>query len=81
MAIVTTQAKKAFELKVAGGASKPEVWSNWADFARRLDAMVTAADGLAKDATLGNAATIGPKLKSALDCEGCHQIYMVPGKG
>jgi cytochrome c556 len=81
IAITTTQAKKAFELKVAGGASKPEVWSNWADFSKRLDAMVAAADGLAKEATTGNAASVGPKIKTALDCEGCHKIYMVPGKG
>ena len=81
IAITTTQAKKAFELKVAGGASKPEVWTNWADFAKRLDAMAAAADGLAKEATAGNAATVGPKIRTALDCEGCHKIYMVPGKG
>lgn len=80
MAIVATQAKLAFEPQVAGGKSKPEVWSNWADFAKRLDAMVAAGDELAKAAKDGNAALVGPKINTAMDCDGCHKVYMVPGK-
>src|ERR1700709_1762215 len=40
IAITATQAKSAFEPKIAGGNSRPEVWTNWADFSKRLDAMV-----------------------------------------
>lgn len=80
MAIVATQAKLAFQPQIAGGKSKPEVWSNWADFAKRLDAMVAAGDELAKTAKDGNAAVVGPKIKTAMDCDGCHKVYMVPGK-
>lgn len=80
IALVATQAKVAFEPNVAGGSSKPEVWSHWADFAKRLDAMVSAADGLAKDADAAKAATLGPKVRAALDCDGCHAAYMVPPK-
>ena len=79
MAIVATQAKLSFQPQVAGGKSKPEVWSNWVDFAKRLDAMVAAGDELAKAAKDGNAAVVGPKIKTAMDCEGCHKVYMVPG--
>ncbi len=78
MAVVATQAKLAFQPQIAGGKSKPEVWSNWADFAKRLDAMVAASDELAKAAKEGNAAVVGPKIKTAMDCDGCHKIYMVP---
>ena len=80
IAIAAGQAKLAFEPKVAGGNSKPEVWANWADFAKRLDAMVAAANELAKSAQDGNAAAVGPKIRTALDCQGCHQIYMTPAK-
>ena len=80
MAIVATQAKLAFQPQIAGGKSKSEVWSNWADFAKRLDAMVTAGDELAKAAKDGNAAVVGPKIKTAMDCDGCHKIYMVPAR-
>lgn len=78
LAIAATQAKKAFEPKVPGGKSRPEVWSNWPDFARRLDAMVAAADSLAKAARAGDPASVTPRLKSALDCEACHALYMTP---
>ena len=80
IAIAAGQAKLAFEPKIAGGDSKPEVWSNWADFAKRVDAMVTAANELAKAAQEGNVAVVGPKIRTALDCEGCHKIYMAPAK-
>jgi cytochrome c556 len=80
IAIAAGQAKLAFEPKVAGGNSKSEVWSNWADFAKRVDGMVAAANELAKTAQDGNVAAVGPKIKPALDCEGCHKIYMAPAK-
>jgi cytochrome c556 len=79
IALAATQAKSAFEPKVAGGNSKPEVWSNWADFAKRLDALTAATASLAKAAQDGGPAAVGPKL-DALDCKGCHDVYMVPAK-
>jgi cytochrome c556 len=80
LAVAATQAKKAFEPKVAGGNSKPEVWSNWPDFAKRLDALVASSGQLAKAAKSANAATVGPTVKSTLDCESCHKIYLTPPK-
>jgi cytochrome c556 len=80
IAIAATQVKKAFEPKLPGGNSKPEVWSNWADFSKRIDALVASSDQLAKAAKGGSAAVIGPRIKSTLDCESCHQIYMLPPK-
>jgi cytochrome c556 len=80
IAIAATQAKLAFQPKVAGGSSKPEVWSNQADFVKRLDAMVAAGDELAKAAKDGNAAVVGSMIRTSLDCDGCHKIYMLPGK-
>lgn len=81
IAVTATQAKKAFETKVPGGNSKPEVWSNWADFAKRLDALAASSDELAKAAKDASAAaTVGPKINSTLDCESCHKVYMRPPK-
>lgn len=80
LAVIATQAKSAFEPKVAGGNSKPEVWSNWADFAKRLDALTAATASLAKASQDGGAAAVGPKLDATLDCKGCHDTYMVPAK-
>jgi cytochrome c556 len=80
IALAAGQTRLAFEPKVAGGDSKPEVWSNWADFAKRVDAMVAAANELAKAAQEGNIAAVGPKIRTSLDCDGCHKIYMAPAK-
>jgi cytochrome c556 len=80
LAVTATQAKSAFEPKVPGGNSKPEVWSNWADFAKRLDALTASTASLAKTAQDGGATAIGPKLDSSLDCKSCHDLYMLPTK-
>jgi cytochrome c556 len=80
IALAAGQAKSAFEPKVAGGNSKPEVWSNWADFAKRLDTLTAASASLAKAAQDGGPVAVGPKLDAALDCKGCHDLYMVPAK-
>jgi cytochrome c556 len=79
IAIAAIQAKSAFEPKVIGGNSKPEVWSNWTDFAKRLDALTATTASLAKAAQDGGPAAVGPKL-DMLDCKGCHDVYMVPAK-
>ena len=79
LAVTATQAKKAFEPKLPGGNSRPEVWSNWADFAKQLDALVASTGELAKAAKDGGVAGAAPKVKS-LDCKSCHDTYMVPPK-
>lgn len=80
LAITATMAKKAFEPKVSGGDAKPEVWANWADFARRLDTLVSATDDLAKLAQSGGVAAAGPKFDDALSCKGCHDRYRIARK-
>jgi cytochrome c556 len=80
LAVTAPQAKKAFEPKVAGGNAKPEVWANWADFTKRLDALVASTDELAKLAKDGGVAAVAPKLATALNCKGCHDTYRVPPK-
>lgn len=80
LAITATMAKKAFEPKVSGGDAKPEVWANWADFAKRLDTLVSATDELAKVAQAGGLAAAAPKIDDALSCKSCHDRYRVARK-
>ena len=80
LATTAATAKKAFEPKVAGGDAKPEVWAQWPDFAKRLDALTAATDELAKTAKTGGIAAAGPKVQSSLTCKGCHDNYRVPKK-
>lgn len=80
LAVTAAMAKKAFEPKVPGGDAKPEVWSNWADFAKRLDTLVAATDELAKTAEAGGLPAAAPKVEAALSCKACHDKYKVPSK-
>ena len=77
LAIAAATAKKAFEPKAEGGNSKPVVWTNWADFSKRLDALTAATDELAKTAATGGIAVAGPKVEG-LGCKACHDQYMAP---
>lgn len=80
LAVTATQAKRAFQDKVAGGNAKPEVWSDWADFAKRLDELVATTAALAAAATTEDVATVGRKLQAGLKCKGCHDTYRMPLK-
>ena len=80
LAITATQAKSAFEPKVPGGDAKPGVWTDWQDFSRRLDELVTATAELAASAQHDSVAQVGAKIQSTLKCKGCHDTYRVPEK-
>jgi len=51
LALAASMALKAFEPKVPGGEAKPEVWSNWADFAKRMNEFAQNTAAAAKTAT------------------------------
>jgi cytochrome c556 len=80
VAITAAMAKKSFAPKVLGGESKPAVWSNWADFSKRLDGLVAYTQGVAQAAKQGGVAAAGPALAAAHPCQDCHEIYRVQKK-
>ena len=80
LAITAATAKKAFEPKVLGGNSKAEVWAQWVDFAKRLDALAGNTAELAKTAKAGGVAALEPKMATALTCKNCHETFRVPKK-
>ena len=75
LAITAATALKAFEEKVEGGGSKPDVWAKWPDFEKRMKEFAANTADLAKTAQAGGAAAAQPKLQTALTCKGCHDIY------
>lgn len=77
LAITATTAKMSFEQEIQGGDSKPDVWTKWDDFAKRMDALVAATEDLAKSAQNGGPAAVATKMK-ALNCRNCHDTYRVP---
>jgi cytochrome c556 len=80
LAITAATAKKAFEPKVLGGDAKPEVWAKWPDFAKRLDTLAAAMEGLAKTAKDGGVTATAPKLQTAITCKSCHDTYRLEKK-
>jgi cytochrome c556 len=80
LAVTAAMAKRAFEPKVPGGQAKAVVWTNWADFAKRLDDLVAATAELAKVAKAGGVSATAPKVQAALTCKGCHETYRLEEK-
>jgi cytochrome c556 len=77
LAITAATARMAFEQEIQGGDAKPEVWTKWADFSKRMDALVTATGDIAKSAKAGGVTPVAPKLQ-ALNCKSCHDTYRKP---
>ena len=75
IALTAKQALKSFEPKVQGGESKPEVWTNWPDFEKRMKDFVARTDKLAKDAKTGGTLVVMEQMVDALTCKSCHDIY------
>jgi cytochrome c556 len=77
IALTAQIALKAFEPKVVGGEAKPEVWSNWADFSKRMNEFAknsVEAAAMAKDKGYDDPA-LAAKIVDALPCKGCHDTY------
>ncbi len=69
---------EAFRAQVPGGRSKPEVWSNYEDFMKRMEAFSTNADKMAKLGESGNVAAVTDVMVDALPCKQCHDTYRAP---
>ncbi|MET0270079.1 MAG: cytochrome c [Sphingomonas sp.] len=80
IAETTAASRAAFEPNVPGGRAKPEIWTNWADYARRLDELDKGAKQLAELGAKGDLATLTNVLADALPCKGCHDAYRGPKK-
>lgn len=73
-------AKVAFEPSVPGGRAKPEVWTNWTDYSRRMNEFATNAKQLANLGAKGDLDGVTNGLGSALPCKECHDVYRAPKK-
>lgn len=70
----------SFADKVPGGRSKPEVWSNNADFTRRMESFARNAEAMAKAGESGNIAAVTGLMIEAMPCKECHDLYREPKK-
>ncbi len=76
VALAASTALKAFKPNVPGGKAKPEVWTNWADFSKRMTefAQQTAAGAKIAKAQ-GKDAALVQLINYADSCKGCHDMY------
>ena len=74
LALTAKVVKSAFEPKVVDGAARPEIWTQWADFSRQIDALNAATLELAKTAKSDPLASTEAKA-TAIECKGCHAKY------
>jgi cytochrome c556 len=78
LAMGAKDSREAFNQELPGGRSKPEVWSNRADFMKRMETFVRETDALAKLGETGNIPAVTEKLVTALPCKECHDLYRAP---
>ncbi|MEP6549146.1 MAG: cytochrome c [Gammaproteobacteria bacterium] len=75
LALTASTALKAFTPKVQGGEAKAEVWTDWADFSKRMNEFAKMTADMAKTAhEQGKEAGLA-MVVDALSCKSCHKIY------
>jgi cytochrome c556 len=75
LAYSARSALKAFEPRVPGGEAKPEVWTKWDDFTKRMQVFAQKAEEMAKVSEGGNVQKVTELMIDALPCKSCHDVY------
>ena len=75
LALTASVALKAFEPKAEGGEANPEVWSNWADFSKRMNELARKTADMAKVAREKGKDAGMQSIADALTCKSCHDVY------
>jgi cytochrome c556 len=80
VALAASIALKAFEPKALGGEAKPDVWSNWPDFSKRMNEFAQKAAQAAKVAKSQGQDAALADIVDALNCKSCHDAYRIEKK-
>jgi cytochrome c556 len=75
LALTASLAQKSFEAKVPGGAAKPEVWKDWADFSKRMKEFAEKSAEMAKVGREQGVEQAAMLVIDALPCKSCHDVY------
>lgn len=66
---------ESFKPSAPGGSAKPEVWSNWGDYSKRMEAFIANTEKMARVAETGNVSAMTELMVDAMPCKGCHDVY------
>ncbi len=75
VARLARESYESFKPNVPGGAAKPEIWANWADYSKHMEAFIANADKMAATADAGDLNGVTEQLVDALPCKQCHDVY------
>lgn len=68
---------QSFEQNAPGGSASPDVWSNWADYSKRMEEFVSNSEKMATVAETGNVSAVTQLMVDAMPCKACHDVYRV----
>lgn len=71
---------ESFRVALPGGRSKPEVWTNHADFMQRMESFANKAEAMAKAGETGDVTAVTGMMVDAMPCKQCHDLYRAPKK-
>jgi cytochrome c556 len=75
IALTASIALKAFEPRVNGGEARPEVWSDWPGFSRRMKEFADRTAAVAKVAAEQGPEAVSANILDVLTCKACHDVY------
>ena len=75
IALTAAAALRSFEPKVPGGEARDEVWTNWADFSKRMNEFATATALAARNAKEKGPGAGLADIDKTLSCKSCHDLY------
>lgn len=75
VARLAKESYESFKPNVPGGAAKPEIWTNWADYSKHMEAFIANTEKMTKAADAGDLNGVTEQLVDALPCKQCHDVY------
>lgn len=69
------EAYESFKANVPGGNAKPEIWTNWDDYSKRMESFVAKSEEMAKIAKTGDINAVTEIMVDAMPCKSCHDVY------
>lgn len=66
---------ESFKPNAPGGGAKPEIWTNWADYSKRMESFVVNSEKMAQVAETGDVNAVTELMVDAMPCKSCHDVY------
>jgi cytochrome c556 len=66
---------ESFKPNAPGGSAKPEIWTNWADYSKRMESFIANSEKMAKIAETGDVNAVTEVMVDAMPCKSCHDVY------